>query len=82
MRKKNIARAGAAFVSVSYTHLDVYKRQAMKRASRLTQEKREGSYQGNIEANSEEKLQEMLGEAERYNGMLWQTNGCLLYTSI
>lgn len=36
------------------------------------------TYQGNIEANSEEKLQEMLGEAERYNGMLWQTNGVLI----
>ena len=36
------------------------------------------TYQGNIEANSEEKLQEMLGEAERYNEMLWQTNGVLI----
>ena len=43
---------------------------AMKRASRLTQEKREGSYQGNDQADSAAMLSEMIELAAEYAGKM------------
>ena len=43
---------------------------AMKRASRLTQEKREGSYRGNDQADSAAMLSEMIELAAEYAGKM------------
>ena len=43
---------------------------AMKRASRLTQEKREGSYRGNDQADSATMLSEMIELAAEYAGKM------------